>query len=240
MKQFFLIILISLTLNIYCQENSIGFYDGINISNIYSKKSFSKGYKDPIKSSNRLSDKNEYKYGILTGLNYNHTFKNRLLIASDLKYSQTGFVNFMKFYEIKNDTITYEFVSNYSFKYLSIPLKIGYSIGNKLSGLGKIGICPSFLINAETTNELYSKNPTHHVIYNLNKLITKFDLSGLIELSINYKLNKDLKIFYSTTFNTSITKTTILSFYNNIFYDVMRQYSISSFIGIEYCFNKNK
>ena len=220
MKKILLMILTGISMNVFGQVQLIGIQGGVNMTN---------------QSSPNIFKDSKFRTGIIGGLNYEFIFKSKYSLGADLLYSQKGFNDKMIFVDDNGNPTGITSDLKYYYDYLSLPLKIGYSSGDKLKGFVKIGICPSVLLKAEMTtpkvnnNGNYIGNETTDATNNASKL----DLGGLIELGAGYGLNNTLDLFSSITYNHSLT--TFSNSKNDYFSDAkMRHYGFSLAMGIKY------
>ena len=218
MKRLLVIILTAISLNVFGQDHWIGIQVGMEKSN--------------ETAANYFKD-SKFHTGIVGGLNYELRFHNKFSVDVDLLYAQKGF--FLKSVYTDN----FGNVSGKSDKlqqlydYLSLPIKIGYSVGNKLKGFAKIGICPSTILKAEgiypvvDINANYLRTDTYNYIH----LVSKFDLGGLIELGARYGLKNNLELFSSLSYNKSFTTFTNDKFFSD---GKMRHYDFSLAVGMKF------
>jgi hypothetical protein len=218
MKRLLVIILIAISLNVFGQDHWIGFQGGLERSNVTSTNSFSD---------------TKFRPGITCGFNYELRFHNKWSLGADLLYTQKGF-NFKTVFTDNFGNVTGKSdKSQQLYDYLSIPIKIGYTIGNKLKGFAKIGICPSTILKAEGIYPVVDINANYLRTdkYNYIHTVSKFDLGGLIELGARYGLKNNLELFSSFTYNKSFT-----TFSNDKFFkdSKMRHYDFSLAVGLKF------
>jgi opacity protein-like surface antigen len=190
MKKLLLLILIALSMSAGAQEHTIGVRGGLNFTNITGADY----YRDM-----------ENRKGMNAGITYEWQLPGKIRLGMDVLYSEQGYIDyFVEMDEFGNKGNTYEIKNNYD--YLSVPIKIGYAIGEKIKLIPRIGIVTSYLLNAETILPAMTVNGETYEsqTYQLGN-IRKFDLAGLAELGVEFKLSDHLllepDLAYKYSFN---------------------------------------
>ncbi len=181
----FFSILFFLSLSAQGQNLFIGLKAGANFTNVNDKF-----FNDKV-----------FKTGLSTGITLDYLLRNNISLGADIIYSQKGFGN----YFILGDQIGSNGQTSagrdliyFHYDYLSIPLKIGYSIGQTFYGFGNLGMIPSYLVNAKTKfQEKTSIDQTDRA--------SKFDFAGQIELGCGYKIKDSYFIYTSISYANSLT-----------------------------------
>lgn len=219
MKATILILSIFLTIPATGQNHYIGTKFGLNVTNVH------------------LSDftiDNENRIGFIGGLTYEYKFSSKFSIEADLLYSQKGFTNKLM-YAFNSVTLEDKKATTYfNYDYISIPTKIGYSFGDKISGIFQLGIVPSILINAKTI-EGKIDGITDERTYNLADRVRRFDFGGLLEVGCNYKLHEQFLIFSSLAYQQSFTTITNDDYFSD---SKIKHYGLSVFVGLKYALKK--
>jgi hypothetical protein len=211
-----LIIITGISINSFGQVQTIGLQSGLNITNY---------------RSNVLPSGTDNRYGLIGGLNYGLLFQSKYSVDINFLYNQQGFGDKITFTDNKGNFLQSGIMKFYS-DYLSLPLKIGYVLGDKFNGFAKMGICPSILISAQTTTPIIdaSGNITGDNKSDSKSSLSKFDLGGLIELGAGYRLSENFDIFtslmYSQSFN-SFSKQIIMN-------GSIRHSGLSLSLGLKY------
>ena len=217
MRKLLLILLIGISISAFGQIQSIGIQSGISLTNLTG---------DIFKDS-------KYRTGIIGGFNYELLFKSNYTIGTDILYSQQGFADEITFTDESGNVLATKPSSKYDYDYLSIPIKFGYTEGVKLKSFIKLGICPSFLLSAESTVPKYdsSGNVTGYEKVDVKNKVSKFDFGGLVELGVGYSLKNGIELFSSLTGRKSLT-----TFSNsNYFQDSkVRHFGFSLMVGLKY------
>ena len=216
MKKIISILLTVISINSFGQIQTIGILSGVNQTNITSKS---------FENSN-------FKPGFAGGFSYEFLFNNNYIVGADLLYSQQGFID-------KDPTEKYNL--KYYFDYLSVPLKIGYGFTEigKLKSSIKIGVSPSFLLNAKSTILTFDSlgNITGTDKIDVTKRVSKFDLSVLMELGLNYPLENGFELFSSLTGRKSLTTLSCTNYFEDL---KMRNYGFSLMFGLKYRIDNHK
>lgn len=218
MKKILLILFISLSINVLGQEHFVGVQAGLNFTNISSKEVF---------------DDAEMRTGFSGGINYELKTSGKFQYEINVLYSQRGFnerIILMNEYgvemEIKDDFKFY-------YNYFSIPLKVGYELGNKMKIIPRVGIVPSFLSKAGIVAPQFdgNGNVTGHETTVHTDYVSRFDFGGLAELGFERELSGNMLLCAALDYKHSIT-----TFSNSDYFDnsKMRHYGYSISIGVKY------
>ena len=218
MKNILLIGLILFSINVFGQVHSIGVQGGLNLSNYTSEIEF--------------GDK-KFKPGILSGFNYEYLYRSKYTLGADLLYSQQGFQDEVKFYNAQENVYRSSDLK-FSYNYLSVPVKLGYTKGDHLKGFVKLGLCPSVLLKARTKVPKEDINLVGFEDINAYDEVPKFDLGGLIELGAAYVLKNDLELFSSLTYRKSFTTISSDEHFKGA---DMKHYLFSLSVGLKYKLN---
>ena len=219
MKNLLLIGLILFSMNVIGQVHSIGVQGGVNLSNYTSNIDF--------------GDK-QFKTGIISGFNYEYLYKSKYTLGADLLYSQQGYKDETQFVDEYGNISSSKLKLSYD--YLSVPIKLGYTWGDRLKEFVKVGVCPSVLLKAQTSV------PKDDIIlvgfddFDFYNKVPKFDLGGLIELGAAYELKHDLELFSSITYRKSFTTISTAEHFAGA---QIRHYLFSMAIGLKYKLNSN-
>jgi len=197
------------------QEQSIGILSGVNFTNVTSKHS------------------TNFRTGFIGGINYNVNFKNNYSFSMDILYSQQGYIEKMEMIDETGHASGEYAIYKLHCNYFGIPLKFGYSYGNKLKYTPRVGIHTSIMPKADLICPVFDSDG--NIIGKETLTLTnkyKFDLSGLLELGVDFRLTENIGLLSLITYSHSIT--TFLSKSSK-----MRLYGLSVSIGCKYIFTKN-
>ena len=139
MKNLVFIALIFMTLEVFGQNHLIGITGSVNRTN--TRSDIFRSYADP-------------RLGISGGITYEYFLKKRFSIGADVVYIRQGFRS--NFETPDGQQADYQF----HYDYLSVPLKAAYTKFNEETNFlhfAKVGLVPSFLVNAETTLPVFNE-----------------------------------------------------------------------------------
>ena len=195
MKNIFLFILTISTLKVAGQNHLIGVKGGVNSTN--------------ITSSNFLSQ-NDSRTGLTAGLTYEFLIKKHFSIGADLIYNQRGFTNDIVFTDNLGNPTGEKYTTKFNYDYVSLPIKTGFKIGNKIFGFTNIGVIPSLLVDAKTILPTFNTdgNVTGNETFDVTSRVTKFDFASLAEIGGGYKCKDRYWLFTSFAYQYSFTTIT--------------------------------
>jgi opacity protein-like surface antigen len=222
MKILLMIFLTVISINSFGQFHLIGVQGGVNLTNLTTDIPF---------------EDSKYRIGIISGINYEFMFQGKYTLSADILYNQQGFI-IKTNYTDENGNLTGKSTEDkFDYDYLSLPLKIGYTLGNKIKVFTKIGVCPSVLLKAETkiSKVDISGNLINYETFDVKDKVSKFDLGGLIEFGAGYGLNNNLELFSSFICRKSLTTFSNADYFKD---SKMRHYGFSLTIGLKYKLSK--
>jgi hypothetical protein len=201
MRQFLSILFILISTFAIGQNHFVGFQSGLNFTSVKPN--------EDLKNSSM-------KTGFIGGVTYDLNFSNRYQIGVGVLYSQQGFNDQPIFVEGENVNVLDEKIK-IKYDYLSIPIKIGYEMGNKIKIIPKIGITPAILVNAK------------HEDY-----VSKFDFGGLIEVGVENDLSENIILFSALSYKQSLT-----NYFNSDYFDryddtARKHFGFSLSLGLKY------
>lgn len=183
-------------------------------------------------SSNAVFGTPSLRLGFHGGLGYEYIFKNKLSLGAEVQYQERGFRQATNFTDQFGALLGIS-NSDYRINYLSIPVKVGYYVGNRFFGFGNIGLAPSFLLKAQATfptlnlaGEIIEQEPVDNT-----SSYSSFDLGGRAEVGGGYKLNKQFWVTGSVAYLHSLTPTKVSGFLNEL---QLRQFGINVNLGLKY------
>jgi hypothetical protein len=212
MKNLFLIILTLITFKVTGQNNLLGVKVGSNCTNI---------------NSSNFSSQNNTKTGLSAGLTFEFLIQKHFSLGMDLIYNQLGFSDDILFTDNQGNITGEKNTTTFNYDYVSVPIKSGFTIGNKLYGFTNIGIVPSILINASTT----MLNEKHDV----TNRVSKFDFAGLVEIGGGYKFSGRYWLFTSFSYQQSFTTITNSNYFAN---RKITHYGMTFNLGLKYALTK--
>ena len=165
---------------------------------------------------------------------YARPYKKCYKLNCCLLYSQQGFKEEIKYADEYGNISASEL--KFSYDYLSVPVKLGYTRGDQLKGFVKMGLCPSVLLKAQVRVPKDDINLVGYEVINFYNKVPKFDLGGLIEFGAAYELKNDLELFSSFTYRKSFTTISTVEHFGGA---QMKHYLFSMAIGLKYKLNVN-
>ena len=215
MKQLLILITTLATLTVKGQDKNppqkilIGF----NFSPDYSSRTLKNNDGSPssdlvIQSRN---DNEVAKFGFTTGLNVCFNFSQLVGLETGIQFSNKG-------YKTKNQDLTYfppnpslptKAKTNYAYQYIGIPLKARFSFGkSKVRFVSSIGLMTNILLNVkQTANYEYSNGKTEKKSQSSKSGFNKVDISPMLSVGVDYKLNNKIHLFAEPTFRYGVIKT---------------------------------
>jgi hypothetical protein len=219
MKKIFIALFLISSIPLFGQNHVIGLKGGINLTNV---------------NSSIFKDNNDNRTGFNCGLTYEYRLKNNIYIGIDLLYFQKGFTDDMIFTDDTGNPTGEKATFIYNYDYLSVPIKGGFLIGDKISGFVNLGVVPSILINAKTV-EPAIEGITNENTIDLTDQVTKFDFGGLIEIGGSYQFKERFEIFSSFAYLQSFTTITNSDYFSG---HKIKHYGMTMSIGLKYILNK--
>ena len=151
------------------------------------------------------------RFGYTTGLNVG-------ILASQLVGFETGIQYSDKGYKTKNQDLVYfppspssptkaHFI--YAYQYIGIPFKAKFYFGKgNVRFLSSIGLMTNLLLNVkQTTIVEYSNGKTENSTKSTTSGFKKVDISPIVSIGIDYKLNKKFHLLAEPTFRYGVIKT---------------------------------
>ncbi len=221
MKKIVLFLFITNFSTLYAQQHLIGIKGGINWAN--------------INLPTTLSDLvlHESKTGFIGGLTYEYLFKKYFSLSADVLYAQYGFLGDRG--GIYSRSLSGTERSRYEYNYLSMPIKAGYRIGDKIYGFVNLGLTPSILRESSIKIDIYSYIVDPAFTRYIGSQPAQFDIAGIIELGGGCKIKSRAFLFTSLAYQQSFT-----TFSNDNYLAGIRprHYGISLSVGLKYAITK--
>lgn len=216
MKKLFLVILTITTLSVAGQNHLFGVKGGANITN--------DKFNDPL----HFETKNNVSY--IRGLTYEYLLNKHFSLGAELLYDKRGWnADVPTFDEFGNPGKT--LTNREDFTYLSLPLKVGYSIGGKLYGFMSTGVIPARLLSCKVTQPIENGG----AVYDAYSEIKNYDIAALVELGGGYKIKDRIRLFSSFTYQHSLITASVPQDEYSL---ELTHYGMSLTIGIKYCIGK--
>ena len=221
-KQLLFTLLTMTSLHLIGQNDWIGLKVGLNSTNT---------------SIDFISSTNYAKTGLSAGLTYEHACKGHLFFGADLIYNQRGFKDDIIFYDIEGNTTGERYTLKYDYNYLSVPLKLGFTFGEKLCGFTNFGVIPSLLVKANTISPTFDSNAQRigDETIDVTNRASKFDFAGLIEIGAAYRINERYVFAASFSYQRSLTTLTNADYFAN---STIKMLGMALNLGVKYAFTK--
>ena len=200
------------------QYQCIGLKGGINLTNVINDDIFSHS---------------EFRTGFAGGFTYDYTFESKFTLGLELVYTQKGFTESLIFTDEQGTPTGAEAIYRFNYDYISIPIKGGFSFGDKFEGIINLGVVPSMLFNAEEISPAILTIPES--TFNASDRATKFDLGALIEIGGSYKVNDQFSLFMTAAYQHSFISVTNDNYYANW---KTRHHGMTVSLGVKYALNR--
>lgn len=221
MRQILILLFILISSVTWGQKHLIGVQGGLNFTNFTSKEGFAN---------------TSTKTGFIGGITYDLKLNEKYRIGVDILYSQQG-VNDKFILTDDNGTYRGEQDNEMNYDYLSIPIKFGYELGNKIRFIPKIGIVTAIAIKAEITSPtvdsngmITGKETINHIDY-----VSKFDFGGIVEFGIETDLSENFIFCTNLNYKHSLTTFSNADYFD---YQNMRHFGFSVVVGLKYKLDK--
>lgn len=214
MKKILLLLFLALSFSLSAQQHFIGIKGGLLSSN-------AKYYGDNYSYYRFITNHNSFS----AGLTYDYISKYNFLLGIELNYNEKGFTNGLSQAGFEGEFYTYQLYSNY----FSIPIKIGYQIGNKTFFNIYTGLIGSWLYEGELKGyyngeELFKPL---NAPYPYNG--TKLEAAAFLEMGVGYKFDTGIRTYITYLYQHSFTN---IPFYRAS--DDMYFYGMSVSVGVQY------
>lgn len=218
MKKLFLLLLLAMSAPAFGQNHYMGLKSGLLVSNVES---------DIYKNT-------ESRKGFIGGLTYEYKINRSFNLGVDLLYAQRGFRNNTTLVDGSGNVVDENSILKHDYNYFSIPIKGGFSIGEKIVGFVNIGLIPSFLINAQKTYPGI-EGVMFDTAFDVTDDYPRYSFEGLLEIGAAYKFENNFLIFTSFDYQHGFTSFTQNEF-SNTFDMFHRGMSIS--VGLRYALKR--
>jgi hypothetical protein len=201
-KTILIFTLIVTSISSFAQNSHIGFIGGARLNNI---------------ATNITNVEPHSQAGWLGGIAYQYNFSEHYSFGTDLVFYKTGFALKQDIVDEAGNLRTKQHIP-FIYYYTGLPLKLGYTSGEKFFWSTKIGMCPSLLISAKYlipgSKDAYFPNgePVYHN-YITNE-IKQFDVSGLLEVGGGIKVGNRARFFVNAIAMMSLTNHSTDTFFS--------------------------
>lgn len=219
MKKITLALLLLSTVSLFGQNHYLGVKGGLNLTN--------------IKSGTFLLI-NDFRKGVIGGFTYDYAFKNNLTVGTELLYAQNGFNNELFLTDQFGVPLGNNVRFHYNYDYVSIPVKVGYSIGNRVKGFANLGVVTSFLLSAK--HIIPEMGQIAEATYDFSDETSTIDLSGRLEIGASYELKSKVMILTSVACQNSFTPLVTKNEYGA---SDTKHYGLTFSAGVKYALGNN-
>lgn len=150
------------------------------------------------------------KFGYTTGLNICFNFSQVVAFETGIQFSNKGYKTkkLDLIYFPPNPASPSKVKFTYAYQYIGIPLKAKFSIGkSKMRFLTSIGFMTNLLLNVkQTTNYEYNNGSTEKKTQSTTSGFNKIDISPMVSIGVDYKLNNKIYLIVEPTFRYGLIK----------------------------------
>jgi len=223
MRKLSILFFVVFALSAFSQNHYLGVKAGFGLTN--------------VSEPNIFAEEVKMQAAFMGGLSYEYLIKKHLLLGADLMYRQNGYSYKISITNSEGMVEGTGRLHNHT-NYVSLPLKAGYLFGDRFSGFVNVGLVPAIILDA-----YYKLSDPNHVVNNpedIRKISYKeytnnFELSGLLEIGGNYRINNNFLL--STTLITQYGFTEVLK--TTTFNVDMRNDGAYIVFGLKYNLTKN-
>jgi hypothetical protein len=218
-----LFIFICITTTVFAQKQILGFNVGISTSNIKTDNDYFTDVNNILSFNGQLS--------------YHLQLTSNLTLNSGIEYARLGFIKDLGQIqfgdELANDvsgsndpSLNKDYEVNYIFNYISVPIAIGYSFGEKLKLNPNVGIVNSFLISGK---EVLGDHE-----YDASENISSFNFSVMLGLRVLCPISNKFSLQLDSTYKNGLSDV-----YKSDFRDGenIKHRSIALGVGVLYSLN---
>ena len=173
--------------------------------------------------------------GFSFGLTYDFVTGKKFSFGSELLYEKRGYTNAFIITDDQGNPTGQKYSFSTHYNYFTVPLKFGYSVGNRFFGFASIGVCPAVLLSATMTVPVFTINGPF-LSYEGDSTLTfsdpsKFDFSALAEMGCGYTITNSFAVTTSFRYQYSFTSLTNENYFNDYY---INNYGMTLSLGIKY------
>ncbi len=150
------------------------------------------------------------KFGYTTGINLCFNFSQLIGLETGIQFSNKGYKTKKMdlIYFPPNPALPSKVKFTYAYQYIGFPLRVKFSMGkSKIRFLTSIGLMTNFLLNVkQTANYEYNNGSTEKKTQSSTSGFNKIDISPMMSIGIDYKLNNKIHLIAEPTFRYGIIK----------------------------------
>jgi hypothetical protein len=164
----------------------------------------------------------QYKNGFAVGFTYEHVGQNSFSFSTAVLYDQRGYKYYERqhannggyiiFYDYHGNLIGDRILHEYRYKYLSIPLKIGFRFGKRLSVSMHAGLLPSLTVGATCISYYWGHwsgitgTGELQFVGNKSTSASRLNLAGVASIGTDYKLKERVWLTMDFSYQHDITR----------------------------------
>jgi Outer membrane protein beta-barrel domain len=210
------------TLTSFSQHHYLGIKGGV----LFSKLNPDYEYKD-----------NSFTTSFTGGITYDLQFENEFVLGAEILFSQYR-TETQNSFIIPDIAYTFIYTGEYSFNYVSVPVKIGFNkFRSNTSGFINIGVIPSFLTSAKSK---ISSNVYQETV-DIKSDINTFDIVLHFEFGIGFQLNENIILYMSNSYQQGLINIVRSDFefppdYSSVpvLENPLKRFGISFSLGLKY------
>lgn len=173
--------------------------------------------------------------GFSFGLTYDFVTGKKFSFGSELLYEKRGYTNELIITDDQGNPTGQNYSFSTHYNYFTVPLKFGYSVGNKFFGFASIGVCPAVLLSATMTVPVFTINGPF-LSYEGDSTLTlsdpsKFDFSALAEMGCGYTITNSFAVTATFRYQYSFTSLTNENYFNDYY---INNYGMTLSVGFKY------
>ena len=180
-----------------------------------------------------------FDHGFSAGFLYNYQAKSRFTFGTELLYERRGYSNYGSIFKIF-DLNESKYSLPTHFDYITLPVLIGYTFGNKFTVRTSVGVCPGTLIRATTnirTDISFDFYPVQDNTFtsktvDIKSSVNNYNFSVLADITFGYAIKKRIDLFLDTRFQEGLTN--VMKGNNQQMWNDDMYLSL----GMRYCLNK--
>jgi hypothetical protein len=175
--------------------------------------------------------------GVTAGISFERVTRAQLLMGVELLYEQRGFSNEVIITDYYNNPTGEYYPVHFKYNYVTMPLKMGLYLKGRFFGYACAGLLPGILIKATEQGPVLdgSNQYQRDTLRTITNRMPGFDLGGLVEVGMGYKVTKHLSVVGSCRAQQSFTSFTSDNYFTG--YSVKHN-GVAVCIGVKYALIK--
>jgi hypothetical protein len=151
----------------------------------------------------------EGRRGIGAGVSFDYFLKEHLSVGAELLYQERGMTAYEPMMNSLGAYSQEQYAIKFRYDYACLPIKVTYTLGDKVQGFGSVGVVPGFLLSATTVAPVFLNDKhTGDETLVATDYVRKFDCAGLVEAGLGYKYKKRYMLFGAVSYQHGLTTIT--------------------------------